>query len=216
MTLMPVSFVKLVEHLRVDVVGPVVDVDDALLRERGVAGEGRKGGEGREGGAQHRRISVLSVAPEAGIPAGQDNPGRAGGRCINGEASPPCSALCASISSLASARILAALPGAHPLPPGDAEPGAVIAAARAAGRAAALAFIGKADAPARRLDRELADLVADTGRAAIHQRSALGPGDAGQLAHVAVEEIERDVEIGRTLVEPHELQHIGRRVLRSG
>src|SRR5215204_4823809 len=39
---------------------------------------------------------------------------------------------------------------------------------------------------------------------------------AGQLAHVAVEEIERDVEIGRTLVEPHELQHIGRRVLRSG
>src|SRR4051794_5023530 len=111
---------------------------------------------------------------------------------------------------------LAALPGAHPLPPGDAEPGAVIAAARAAGRAAALAGVGKADAPARRLDRELADLVADAGRAAIHQRAALGPGDAGQLAHVAVEEMERDVEIGRTLVEPHELQHIGRRVLRSG
>src|SRR5215211_2227908 len=39
---------------------------------------------------------------------------------------------------------------------------------------------------------------------------------AGQLAHVAVEEIERDVEIGRTLVEPHERQHIGRRVRRSG
>src|SRR5215212_10138468 len=32
---------------------------------------------------------------------------------------------------------LAALPGAHPLPPGGAEPGGVIAAARAAGRAAA-------------------------------------------------------------------------------
>src|SRR5215217_1609091 len=94
---------------------------------------------------------------------------------------------------------LAALPGAHPLPPGDAELGAGIAAARAAGRAAALAFVGKADAAARRLDRELADLVADAGHAAIDQRAALGRGDAGQLAHVAVEEMERDVEIGRAL-----------------
>src|SRR5215212_9871661 len=111
---------------------------------------------------------------------------------------------------------LAALPGAHRLPPGDAEPGAGIAAAGAAGRAAALAFVGKADAPARRLDRELADLVADAGRAAIHERAALGLGDAGQRAHVAVEEIERDVEIGRPLIEPHEPQHVGRRVRRTG
>ena len=95
------------EHLRVDVVGPVIDVDDALLRERR---RRRRGSRRRRGPRGRRAASGASpsclLRRKLGIPAGRDNPGRAGGRRLNGEASPPCRALCASISSLASARIL--------------------------------------------------------------------------------------------------------------